>query len=241
MGAFSGWLSRLDSNQDSEDQNLVCGHYTTGQRNGAYYTITDSVRLYRISAAAEIWLRRRGNRRHLPSKHLNHRAPTALPSRTPSARTDRLPHLRTPMVEWFVTLAVGESRDDAVITFLASPVLIAGCIFVVRSIAKSLEYLVLTTKCPVQSLTSHVRSKAKGYESSASEFWVVGSGKCTVWHSHFDVLSFEIPRMCTWAPVRRKHEGSGHLMSNQSSTGAGSAINSFRSSSLSSYFQGEHG
>ena len=182
-----------------------------------------------------------GQRRHLSPEYLNHRSPTALPSRAPSARTDRLAHFRTPMVEWFVTLAVGESRDDAVITFLASPVLIAGCIFVVRSIAKSLEYLVLTTKSSVQSLTSHVGPQPKSDEASVGEFRVVGRGKCTVWHSHFDVLSFEIPRMCTWAPVRRKHEGSGHLMSNQSSTGAGSAINSFRSSSLSSYFQGEQG
>lgn len=219
----------------------MCGHYTTGQRNGTYYTITDSVRLYRISAAAEIWLRRRGNRRHLPSKHLNHRSPTALPSRAPSARTDRLTHFSTPVVEWLVGFAVCESRDDTVIAFLASSVLVARCFLVVRAIAKSLEYLVLTTKSSVQSLTSHVGPQPKSDEASAGEFRVVGRGKCTVWHSHFDVLSFEIPRMCTWAPVRRKHEGSGHPMSNQSSTGAGSAMNSFRLSSRSSYFQGEQG
>ena len=188
-----------------------------------------------------LWSRRRGNRRHLPSKHLNHRSPSALPPRTPSARTDRLPHLRTPMVEWFVTLAVGQPRDDAVVAFLASPVLIARCLFVVRAIAESLENLFLTAENPSKSLSSHIGPQPKSDEASAGKFRVVCWGKCAIWHSHFDVLSYEIPRMCTWAPVRRKHDGSGHPKSNISSTGAGSAINSFRSSSLSSYFQGEQG
>ena len=154
-GSFSDWLSRLDSNQDSEDQNLVCGHYTTGQRNGAYYTITHSVRLYRISAAAEIWLRRRGNRRHLPSKHLNHRSPSALTSWTPSAGADRLPHFRAPMVERLIGLSVGESSDNAIITSLALSLLIARCFGVVRPIPKGPHYLLLTPKRTIQPLTGH--------------------------------------------------------------------------------------
>ena len=178
---------------------------------------------------------------HLPSKHLNHRPPSVTVPWTASARADWLAHHPAPMVERSICLSVRQAGDDAVIADIA-PLFAFGGVWLLRNpVAESFENLFLTAKNSPKSLTSHVGPQPKSDEASASEFRVVGRGKCTVWHSHFDVPSFEIPRMCTWAPVRRKHEGSGHPMSNQSSAEAGSAMNSFRLSSRSSYFQVEQG
>ena len=110
---------------------------------------------------------------HLPSKHLNHRPPSALPPWTPSTRADRLAHFRTPMVERLVSLAVGQSSDDAVITLLALSLLIAWCFGMVCTVAECPHYLLLTPKRTIQPLTGHSWPESKSYEPFAGESWIV--------------------------------------------------------------------
>ena len=145
------------------------------------------------------------------------------------------------MVERSVCLSVRQTSDDTVIAHFASLFAIGSGWLLRNSVAESLENLFLTAENPSKSLSSQVGPQSESDEASAVKFRVVCRGKCAIWHSHFDVLFGVIPRMRAGRPVRWKHEGSFHPKSSQSSTGAGSAKHSFRSSIRFSYFHGLHG
>ena len=128
---------------------------------------------------------RRRQRPHITSQYLHHRSPTVATSRTPPSGADGLPHFRTPVVERFVVFAVSQSANNAVVALVAPGVPITWCLGVTRTIAKSSQDFLLAPQGAVQPLTSHSRSKPEGYESSASEFWVVVWSECVfVCHSH---------------------------------------------------------